>query len=87
MSNLFNPPKFVDLELVGLDGNAFNLLGAFQRAAKREGWSDGDINMVLNEARSSGYNHLIETLANHCDPIEGNYWQDDEEDDYWSDEE
>ena len=22
MSNLFNPPKFVDLDLVGLDGNA-----------------------------------------------------------------
>lgn len=30
--------KKVTLELVGLDGNAFALMGAFAKRAKREGW-------------------------------------------------
>ncbi len=29
--------KTVKLTLVGLDGNAFSLMGAFQKAAKRQG--------------------------------------------------
>ena len=36
--------KKVKLELVGLDGNAFFLMGAFSRAARRQGWSQPEIN-------------------------------------------
>ena len=66
MNNLFNPPKYVELRLVGLDGNAFSLLGAFQRAARRQGWSKEDIQKVIEEAKASNYDHLIYVLSSHC---------------------
>jgi len=58
----------ITLRLVGLDGNAFFLLGAFRRQAKKEGWTKDEIDKVLKEAQSSDYNHLLATLADHCDP-------------------
>ena len=64
--NLFNPKKYVKLQLWGLDGNAFSLLGAFRSQAQKEKWSEEDISKVLTEARSSGYNHLVATLDSHC---------------------
>lgn len=39
-------PKTVKLRLVGLDGNAFFILGAFTRAARREGWAEAEIDAV-----------------------------------------
>lgn len=64
--NLFNPKKYVKLQLWGLDGNAFSLLGAFRSKARKEKWSEEDISKVLTEARSSDYNHLVATLDSHC---------------------
>jgi len=64
--NLFNPPKTINLELVGLDGNAFMLMAAFRSQAKKEGWTPEEINLVLTECKSSDYNHLLNTLVNHC---------------------
>lgn len=52
--------------MVGLDGNAFSIMGAFQRQARKEGWTKEEINEVLDEARSKDYSHLISTIANHC---------------------
>jgi hypothetical protein len=82
MKNLFSPPLFIDLELVGLDGNAFNLMGAFQRQAIREGWSREDIQKVLNECISGDYDHLVATLNEHCAPncSEEDYYENEE---YW----
>lgn len=55
----------VKLELVGLDGNAFSLMGAFQRQARREKWAQDEIETVLTECRSGDYNHLLATLMDH----------------------
>lgn len=72
--------KAVSLRLVGLDGNAFNLLGAFQGRARKEGWTSEEIKLVIDEAMSGDYDHLLATLANHCqDPIDQN--DDDNEED------
>lgn len=69
--------KKVSLTLVGLDGNAFVLMGAFQRQARKEGWTPEEIKTVLDEAKSSDYDHLLATLADHCeDPI---YDEDDDD--------
>ena len=62
--------KKVNLELVGLDGNAFSLMGAFQRQATIEGWSKEEISAVLDECRSSDYDHLLQTLIQFCDSEE-----------------
>ena len=58
--------KKIDLELEGLDGNAFSLMGAFQRQAKREGWTPEEIKEVLDECQAGAYDHLLQTLMAHC---------------------
>lgn len=68
MKNLFTPPLFVDLQLLRCDGNAFALMGAFQRQALKEGWNRQDIQKVLNECISGDYDHLVATLNEHCAP-------------------
>ena len=56
------PNKKVKLKLVGLDGNAFALMGAFQRQARKEKWTLDEIKMVLDECLSGDYVHLLATL-------------------------
>lgn len=58
--------KKVKLKLIGLDGNAYALMGAFHNQAEKEGWTEEEINFVLDEAMSSDYNHLLATLIKHC---------------------
>lgn len=60
--------KTVNLDLVGHNGNAFNLMGVFQRQAQKEGWTKEEINTVLQEARSGDYHHLLATLIDYCNP-------------------
>jgi len=70
--------KKINLKLVGLDGNAFSIMGAFQRQARKEDWDKQEIDAVLNEARSGDYDHLLCTIMDHCeDPSED--WNDEEE--------
>ena len=65
--------KTVNLDLVGVNGNAFMIMGVFQRQAKREGWSQDEIDKVLTEAKSKDYNYLLATIENHCEPKEDSY--------------
>jgi hypothetical protein len=84
-------PKKVTLRLVGLDGNAFNFMGAFQHQALKEGWGKEEIKAVLDECQSGDYDHLLATLAKYCndvpsvdgfsDPDDDDPWEDEEEDD------
>ena len=57
--------KTVDLNLKGMDGNAFIIMGAFSKQAKREGWTQEEIDYVLAEARSSDYEHLLQTIIHY----------------------
>jgi hypothetical protein len=58
--------KKVKLNLVGVNGNAFAVMGVFSNAARRQGWTKEEIDKVLNEAMSSDYNHLLATIMEHC---------------------
>lgn len=69
-ANLFNPEKRVKMTLVGLDGNAFVLLGSFKRAARRQGWSSEEIDMVINKCKEGNYDDLICTLMAHIEEPE-----------------
>lgn len=71
--------KEVKLNLVGLDGNAFAILGAFKSQAKKEKWSREEIDLVINEAMKGDYDHLLATIIDHCDAEE--LYEDIEEDD------
>lgn len=66
-ANLFNPEKRVKMTLVGLDGNAFVLLGTFKRAARRQGWSSEEIDMVINKCKEGNYDDLICNLMAHIE--------------------
>ena len=71
--------KKVRLRLVGVDGNAFSLLGAFRRAASREGWTEAEIKKVTDRAMMGDYDNLVATLAAHCEG--GGFGSDDFEED------
>jgi len=58
--------KKIKLDLVGLDGNAFALMGAFQRQARKEKWTQEEIKEVLDKARSGDYDNLLCVLQEHC---------------------
>lgn len=62
--------KTVNLELVGVDGNAFALMGLFRKQARREGWSSEEIDSVLNEAMDGDYDHLLATIMTYCEPTD-----------------
>jgi len=62
--------KTVNLNLIGVNGNAFMIMGVFQRQAKKEGWTQTEIDAVLDEAKSGDYNHLLATIKNHCEPVD-----------------
>lgn len=54
--------KVVNLDLTKVDGNAFALMGAFQRQAEVEGWTSKEIADVIDECTSGNYDHLVWTL-------------------------
>lgn len=60
----------VKMQLAGLDGNAFALMGAFSRNASRQGWTTAEIDTVLKECRSGDYDHLLCTLMDNIDDDE-----------------
>ena len=60
----------VKMQLAGLDGNAFALMGAFSRNARRQGWTSDEIDTVLKECRSGDYDHLLCTLMDNIDDDE-----------------
>jgi len=69
--------KKIKLDLVGLDGNAFALMGAFQKQAQREGWTKDEIKTVLDKCTSGDYDNLIVTLWEHCDSEDINFNEDE----------
>ena len=68
--------KRVCMNLVGLDGNAFALMGAFSKEAKRQGWKPEEIKTVIDECKREDYDHLLYTLMQFT---EAGYMKEDEE--------
>lgn len=59
--------KKIKLNLVGIDGNAFVIMGHFQRAARRQGWDAEEIKAVFDKAMDSDYNNLLATISEYCE--------------------
>ncbi len=58
-----------ELKLVGLDGNAFFILGRAKRVAEVAGWSKDKIECFLTEAKSGNYDNLLATCMKYFDVI------------------
>jgi hypothetical protein len=65
--------KTVNLNLIGVNGNAYAIMGVFRKQAQKEGWSKDEIKAVIDQAISSDYDHLLATIENHCEPIEDSF--------------
>lgn len=59
-----NEPKHdVDVQLTGVDGNAFSVVGEVSRALKDAGVSDEENAEFVKEAFSDDYDHLLATCC------------------------
>lgn len=76
-------PEKVKLNLVGLDSNAFALIGAFKNAARKQGWASTEINAVTAECMKGDYNHLLCTLMANTESEDDN---EGDNEDSWGDE-
>ena len=65
MKTRINTQTMPELELAGLDGNAFSILGRARIAARDDGWPKEDIEAVMNEATSGDYDHLLTTIMTY----------------------
>jgi hypothetical protein len=50
--------------LIGVDSHAMSIINHFTQAAKAQGWVEEDINEVVEDAMSSTYEYLIQTITN-----------------------
>jgi hypothetical protein len=66
MEDQSRPPRF-SLQLTGTNGNAFAVLGAFRRAARKAGWTPEQVTAVFDRATAGDYDHLLATLMDECD--------------------
>ena len=57
--------------LVGVDGNAFSIMGYVRKAMKRERCTKEEIDAFTKEATSGDYNHLICISVEMCDKLNG----------------
>ena len=53
--------------LVGVDGNAYSVMGYTSRALRREGFGKDVIDKMHKEAMSGDYDHLVSTCMNYID--------------------
>ena len=55
-------PKYdICIPLVGQDGNAFAVIGAVQRALRKAGVHQDEINQYLKDAMSGDYDNMLRT--------------------------
>ena len=55
--------------LIGVDGNAFSVMGYVSKAMKREHKPQKEIDAYLKDAQSSDYNHLIAVSVEMCENL------------------
>lgn len=59
--------KTVNLDLSSYEANTFVILGLFALQAKKEGWTEHEIEIVTKQAKSKDYEYLCQTIKNHCE--------------------
>lgn len=62
----------VDAEIIGADGNVFNLIGICQRALKRNGYRDEAKELADRVTSSSSYDEALNIMMEYVNPISNN---------------
>jgi hypothetical protein len=76
-----------ELQLVGLDGNAFSIIGAVKRAMRHAGFSQKAQSEMSEAAMSGDYNNVLQTAMLWTDSPEEDDWEEDDWDDDWDEDE
>ena len=63
----------VRLNLEGLDGNAFALMGAFKKAARQQKADNVWVAEVIAKCMSGDYSNLLATLIGATEPDQSQY--------------
>lgn len=59
--------KTIKLNLVGLDGNIYYLLSSFEKQAKKENWTESEIDIIKNKVlNSKNYEEALSILIDVC---------------------
>ena len=56
-------------DLVGIDGNAFSVMGYVSSAMRRSGYKKEEVDDYLADAQSSDYNHLLSVSVQMVDAV------------------
>jgi len=54
------------VQLVGLDGNAFSIIGRVSRVLREAGMKD-KVKEFQQEAMSGDYDHVLQTVMEYCE--------------------
>lgn len=65
MSDLEHKKVSMDLESVR-NQNAFTIIGAFREAARKQGWSEVEIENLVFVAMGGNFQHLVSTVEGVC---------------------
>ena len=57
----------ISVQLTGIDGNAFMILGTMMRALRRARLPQEELDLFMNEAKSGDYDHLLQTCMKWVD--------------------
>ena len=58
-------------DLVGIDGNAFSVMGYVARAMRNEGKTKNEIDAYYADAKSGDYNHLLSVSFDMVEKLNG----------------
>lgn len=58
-----------EVRLIGNDGNAFFVLGACKRAARKAGWTQAEWEHVRDKMTSGDYDNLLGVAMEHFDVV------------------
>ena len=59
--------KKVKMNLIGVDSNAFSIMGKFSKNALKQGWTKDEVGEVIDEATNGDYNHLLRTFMKYTE--------------------
>lgn len=64
--------------LVGVDGNAYAIMGYTQMAMRKAGFTREEIDQMLDEAKSGNYFNLIAVCSDYIDKVNERLGEEDD---------
>ena len=63
------PTSKPKVDLLGVNGNAFNVVGLCRKAARKAGWADEQWDVVREEMFDGDYDHLLMVVVKYFEVV------------------